>query len=131
MSDFKGYLKDKDGNKIYPDDYDTGWQTLALTSDFVSTGDSYIAAYRKIGNIVYLRGLIQRNGSSTGLKVATLPYSPSQPSYFSVATQLSEDSYENKAKAVSVVAPGELNLHFGNITGANWLSLSGVFYFVD
>lgn len=51
---------------------DTGWQTLTLNSGWSNPYGNDVAKYRKIGNVVYLRGLI--NGTSAaGNVIATLP----------------------------------------------------------
>lgn len=53
-------------------DNDTGWQTLNLNSGWSNPYGNDVAKYRKIGNVVYLRGLI--NGTSAaGNVIATLP----------------------------------------------------------
>lgn len=51
---------------------DTGWQTLTLNSGWSNPYGNDVAKYRKIDNVVYLRGLI--NGTSAaGNVIATLP----------------------------------------------------------
>lgn len=51
---------------------DTGWKTLNLSSGWSNPYGNDVAKYRKIGNVVYLRGLI--NGTAVaGNTIATLP----------------------------------------------------------
>lgn len=51
---------------------DTGWQTLTLNSGWSNPYGNDVAKYRKIGNVLYLRGLI--NGTAAaGNTIATLP----------------------------------------------------------
>lgn len=60
MANLKGYLKDSNNNKIYPDDYDTGW--IKVTQFYNGAGHFAEATspvqYRRIGKIVYLNGLL-------------------------------------------------------------------------
>ena len=53
---------------------DTGWQTLTLNTQWNNLGGNYmIAQYRKIGNHVFLRGLVKNDTSNTSITIATLP----------------------------------------------------------
>ncbi len=134
MSNFKGYLKDKDGNKIYPDDYDTGWQTLSLASNIQMTSASnYPARQRKVGNIVYLEGLIElvSEDASVDIQLGTVKWPPSKTQYCAGVTSMAEDLYSNKAKVVRINTNGTIQTHGSNISISRWISLYGISYFVD
>lgn len=67
-------------------DLDSGWQTATLTSSFVTYSGQAAPAYRKIGNVVYLRGAIAPAAtwnSSTETTIFTLPsgYRPATNMY--------------------------------------------------
>lgn len=49
--------------------YDTGWTALTAQNSWALTN----AAYRRIGNVVYLRGLFTADGDETNATMATLP----------------------------------------------------------
>lgn len=76
---YKGYLIDKNGNKFFPDSYDSGWQTVNLTSEFkpYNNEEKYTPKYRKIGKIVEIFGQISPKatieGSSDWHTIFTLP----------------------------------------------------------
>ena len=67
MSNYKGYLQDKNGNKIYNDDYDTGWiQVTEFLNEAGNYNPLFPVSYRKIGKVVYLNGLLK--GGSKGIQ---------------------------------------------------------------
>lgn len=70
-------------NKDYA--YDTGWQTLTLSSDFKAYDNERPQQYRRIGKKVYVRGAVSPTKTITGsntnqVTIATLPegFRPSQ-----------------------------------------------------
>lgn len=73
MSNYKGYLQDKNGNKIYNDDYDTGWIELELINGATLFTDGRTPSYRKIGKIVYLSGLFKAPETNDVTPIAYLP----------------------------------------------------------
>lgn len=52
--------------------YDTGWIDMQLNTGWTCPYDSDKARYRKIGNVVYLRGLLNATAAA-GQIIATLP----------------------------------------------------------
>lgn len=71
MTNNKGYLENKSGDKLYPDQYDSGWIYPTLQNGWTFPTTLRKPAFRKIGNIVYLNGtLISGQYSKT---IFTLP----------------------------------------------------------
>lgn len=76
-------------NSDYEDLDDTGWKVATLSSQFKAYGNisTNTPEYRKIGNQVYIRGVVSPNSSitasNTGVTIFTLPsgYRPSKPVY--------------------------------------------------
>lgn len=68
MTNNKGYLINTNGDKIYPDSYDTGWikvtQFYNGASHFNEAGNP--VRYRKIGNEVFLAGLLKAGYGASG-----------------------------------------------------------------
>lgn len=128
--DNKGYFQDKDGNKLYPNDYDTGWRNLTLLNGLVNTNYSaFPCQERKIGNIVYLRGLASGNVDAN-TQVTTVSFKPTNKLYFPLGTDMAEDFKDNKAKILTIDTEGKVILHGSSLTNS-WLTLGGISYPID
>lgn len=70
---------------------DTGWQSLTLYNSWVTFGSPYpTPRIRKLGNVVFIEGLIQSGTATAGTKVADIPagYRPEGRMIWSVATNV-------------------------------------------
>lgn len=88
---FTGYLK--------PDD--SGWKTLPLATGIEAYTSGTAPQYRKIGNVVYIRGVV-KNVLSAGI-IGTLPagYRPTSMSYsFVQNTSTSSDGTANFSRCI-------------------------------
>ena len=63
--------------------HDTGWVSLTngLINSWVANGTAYIPYYRKVGNMVYIRGSI-RDGNAQGMITLPTHIRPYAPHYF-------------------------------------------------
>lgn len=111
-----------------PVDADTGWIDLAFETGFESYTASFPCRYRRIGNRVFLEGLVKRTAgdfaAATSSTVATIPsgYLPVHGSYFSSGTQT--------GKATPTIAltggwlyvrPATDALAYASLAGISWL----------
>lgn len=72
MANNKGYLVNKDSEKLFPDQYDSGWIYPTLENGWSNrTTNASPARYRKIGNVVYIAGSI--TGGTFNSTIFTLP----------------------------------------------------------
>lgn len=102
---------------------DSGWISLSLVNSWVQYDTTYgVPAYRKVGNIVYLKGLI-KNGSSA--VIATLPagYRPTER-FLGVS-----NNYPNVSCRIDVDTDGviQLNSSYSN----SWVSLWAISFIAD
>jgi hypothetical protein len=104
---------------------DEDWQSLTLLNSWTNLGLGYTGAqYRKIGDLVLIRGVIVNNPISVST-IATLPvgYRPLGNHRFMAAT-----SFGNCI--IDVLATGDIGyqstLLGGPPSGAQWLSLDGI-----
>ena len=66
MANLLGYLKNKDNDKLFLENYDTGWILISnLQNGAKYRNDNNKPYYRKIGNIVYLKGVFQSGTEGT------------------------------------------------------------------
>lgn len=104
---------------------DTGWLAPTLQNGWIPYDANYsnAALYRKIGNVVFLRGLV-KNGSSATAVVFTLPagYRPAIIHLF--ACEANDTIARVQVDAAGVITPGA-----GSSTG--WLSLSNIIFPAD
>ncbi len=65
----------KNGNdNLYPTHPDTGWKDLVLLNGVTQrSGDLYKPQYRKIGNVVYLKGQVTIPAHSQNIILGVLP----------------------------------------------------------
>lgn len=134
MSNFKGYLKDKNGNKIYPDEYDTGWIDLSplLMNGFQAHQIiAFPPSYRKVGNQVFLRGLLVNKTNSSSGKICVIPYHPTTQLFFIVSSTFTEDSNNRRAVQLSIYPDGSMYPYGNTIEQTCWFSLDGISYFID
>lgn len=72
MTNNKGYLVNKDNEKLFPDQYDSGWIYPTLENGWNnSSAHASPVRYRKIGNVVYIAGSI--TGGTFRSTIFTLP----------------------------------------------------------
>lgn len=131
MTNNKGYLQDKDGNALYPNDYDSGWIAISLNSAlFKETGATFPCRERRIGNIVYLQGLASSSSAPKDSTVGYVTNKPPKKLYFPLGTSMAEDATGNKAKVLTIDTEGKVVIHGSSITDA-WVTFSGISYPVD
>ena len=103
---------------------DTGWIAPTLLNSWVNYGGSHaIAGYRKIGMVVYLRGLL-KNGSAANAVFFTLP-SGYRPAYKLIFTSFSTAG----ACRIDVDTNGNVNAYTNGST--TWTALDGISFLVD
>lgn len=98
----------------------TDWTALSLNTGWVNFGGSYqTAEYKKVGDLVFLRGLIART-SGTATLIGTLPsgYRPILNPLFIVATNTGYGEIE-------INSPGQISWRTG---GVGYLSLDGLIF---
>lgn len=129
--EFAQVLYDGDGNEIPVGD--TGWIELPLNTGWFTYKTDYpydVASYRKIGNIVYLRGLLGASAEA-GAIVGSLPagYRPAGGyNRFIVC----DNQYDNTAIQINMQgAITDMEKVNGVSTARMFLNLAGVFYIAD
>jgi len=98
----------------------TAWSGLSFGSGWTDYGGDYQAGqYKKVGDMVFLRGLVKRT-SGTGTTIATLPagYRPPARCLYGVHT-----SALSGADRVDVLASGEIYLSSGSV---DYVQLDGL-----
>lgn len=103
--------------------YDTGWVTMTLVAGTASYGSPWgDPSYRKIGSVVYLRGLIA--GTANNVVFTTLPagFRPS------VRLLISVQINPNVIGRLDIYTNGNL---YPSITNGAWLSLHGISFVAD
>ena len=107
---------------------DSGWINLTLNSGW--TMDNYAAEvpqYRKIGNIVYLRGLVNATALA-GNVIATVPVGYRPTGYFNrFACALNQGEFV----MIQINANGQINDYAKGGSGRGFLSLNGVSFPAD
>ncbi len=120
----------------YVSDYikDSGWNTLTLTSDFALYSANAPVKYRKVGQLVEVRGVVKPTaslaGSNTAVTIGTLPagYRPDVTRYF-----ICQGSGQNKW-LLSIGTNGALGFARYGITSMEsagtsvWLPFDAVFF---
>lgn len=122
------YYADGWGDWLREGGNDTGWINLTL-NDGWTMGDyaSEVPQYRKIGNIVYLRGLVNAT-TAAGNIIATLPQGFRPAGYFNrFACALNQTDKVN----VQVNANGLINDYQKGTNGRTFLSLNGISFPAD
>ena len=96
----------------------TAWTALTLTNGWVVVGGWQVPQYRKIGDIVYLRGLMQSGTFNS--TAATLPagFRPLTNESFPVARNGEVSYYVQIASSGAIMIPTQ--------TGGGFQSLSGI-----
>lgn len=101
----------------------TAWAALTLNSggNWANYGGNYAsAAYKKVGDLVFLRGLVVRSSGSDTL-IATLP-SGYRPGSYSLHATAGDDVFAR----IDVETDGEMRLQAGSATA--YLSLDGIVF---
>lgn len=109
---------------------DSGWQNLVFLNSWHNDNAQNPAQYRKVGKIVYLRGLVY-NGGSSNRNVAQLPdgYFPKNlvgNLYF--LTRISGSIQANPS--VQITKQGVLTAP-ANMTNGQWFELDGISFLVN
>ena len=98
---------------------DSGWKTATLDSAFELSASTAPIQYRKIGNLVYIRGSIKATQTvSDGATIFTLPtgYRPSRQEY-------SLQSAGSKTYLLTVTAAGAVNVSRCSLSSGDWLGI--------
>lgn len=118
---------DMNGNDIIDIGNVTGnigtWTTLTLNTggSWANYGGSYFnAAYKKIGDLVFLRGLVKRT-SGTNTLIATMPVGYRPTSYV-----LRSTSGDDAFARIDIENDGEMRMQAG--TAAAYISLDGLWF---
>ncbi len=101
------------------------WTALTLNSggNWANYGGSYyVAAYKKVGDLVFVRGLVVRSSGSDTL-IATLP-SGHRPGSYSLHVTSGDDAFAR----IDIETDGEMRLQAG--TAAVYVSLDGLIFSV-
>ena len=106
------------------DNADEGWKDLTLQSNWVAFDADRPAQYRKVNDIVYLRGLIKSGTTTGGTLLFTLPVGcrPKHTKYFAVPANLAFCS-------LYVGADGTLRIGTG--ASATWTELNNIAFEVE
>lgn len=117
-----------DVSDLQAQESDSGWVNLTLNSGW--SMDNYAAEvpqYRKIGNIVYLRGLVNATALA-GNVIATLPVGYRPAGYFNrFACALNQGEFV----MIQINANGQINDYAKGGSGRGFLSLNGVSFPAD
>lgn len=104
---------------------DGEWHDVTFSIGWQNHSDTYQSAqYKKIGNHVFLRGLIKNPNASPSTNILTVPsgFRPTKCTYFVVN--------ENDAFCSAYMSPeGVLNV--ASYTQNEWIDISNINYFVD
>lgn len=103
---------------------ETEWANMVLENDWENYGGSFdVASYKKIGNLVILRGLVK--GGTTKTTIFTMPtgFRPSAAKIIP-ATSSSGNTVE-----LRVEKSGDVHVNSGTLS--SWVSLDSVIYYVD
>lgn len=106
-----------------PSIYDSGWISLTLLAGASSYGSPWgTPAYRKVGTIVYLRGLVA--GTAGGTVFATLPagFRPDSQGLFMI--EINPNTYGR----LDIYTNGDLK---PSVTSSSWMSLHGISFVAD
>ena len=107
---------------------DTGWVNMTLNTGWTMNDyESEFPQYRKIGNIVYLRGLLNAT-SAAGNIIATLPEGYRPRGYFNRFV-CSLNQTDNAI--VQINANGQINDHQKGTKSRMFLSLNGISFIAD
>lgn len=101
------------------------WSTLTLNTagNWANYGGAYaVAAYKKVGDLVFLRGLVVRSSGADTL-IATLP-SGYRPVSYLLYTTSGDDAFAR----IDIENDGEIRMQAG--TAAAYISLDGLFFSV-
>lgn len=115
-------------NKV-PGPADSGWLTLPLQTNFVAFGGGFqTPQYKRVGNLVYLRGLIGRTTSTAvaGFTAAILPVG-ARP----LATVLYEQHISGARCRVDVNNVGFVICQDAAIAVGGYLSVDGIVFGTD
>lgn len=116
------YYYDGDWSAWTSGEKDSGWLDLSISSGWSIPYDSEKPQYRKIGNIVYLRGLLNATTDASGT-IATLPAGYRPLGYFvRFPCSLNQTEYAN----VQVNANGVINDHQKGDKARTFLCLSSI-----
>lgn len=130
-----GTIVEYDGDTV-PDGYeeveeDTGWQDIVFPDTSIANQYNTFekCQYRRIGDFLYLKGLINigttQEDNSTIL--ANIPLENCRPSvrrYITVSSASNEVGYGTKAVTITINSDGNIRNHNSYIT--SWISLDGI-----
>lgn len=107
---------------------DSGWQNLQFMNSYHSNDEQNPAQYRKIGNIVYLRGLVY-NGGNANRNTAQLPTGFFNSSwinncFFPVWFNGETGNCVQITNLGAIISPRSM-------TNEQWYSLDGISFLVD
>lgn len=97
----------------------TPWTNMTLINGYANYGGYALASYRKIGDMVYVRGLIQRGGASAGVTCFVMPVGFRPPASLLVPADHNSLTHGR----IDVYSTGEIMPHY--VAGdAGYYSLS-------
>ncbi|MEV0440946.1 hypothetical protein AB0I84_09165 [Streptomyces spectabilis] len=115
---------------------DSGWTTLTLANGYANPGHGTVAAWRKLGSLVLLRGRLGPTKANTTIAnaatIATLPQAirPSGGKEFAWAAPRDQSSKGPAVTRVEITSAGLLRIYEG-FDLPSWISLDGVTYATD
>jgi hypothetical protein len=107
----------------------TGWTAFPFSANYQAYGGGYQAPqYKRVGNTVYLRGLITRN-TATAPAASTAGTMPSgaRP----ISNLLFEQNISGGSSRVDVLNTGAVIHQEAALTVGGWMSLDGIQYDID
>jgi hypothetical protein len=107
---------------------DTGWVNPILLNSWANYNAPTWepAGYRKIGDVVYLRGMLKPGTATTGTTILTLPagYRPGGNQHISVPTSV------DPASRINLMANGDVLVNVA-MPGATWCSIANISFPAD
>lgn len=111
---------------------DSGWQTLPLATDIEAYNEMNIPQYRKIGNLVVIRGTI-KGITERNTVIATLPegFRPTMANPYVQNTTLGPDSVATQTR-LTVTTTGQVKLEAissdATFGAGKWFPIATMFY---
>lgn len=116
----------------HPQIDDTGWIAPTLTNGWLNydTTAYSAAAYRKIGSVVYLRGLVKSGtvGAGTGAYIFQLPVGFRPPKNLQLICATNATQTASQAAYIELLTDGGVRASVGSNV---WWSLELLYFFVD
>lgn len=116
--------------------YVGGWQNFLFLNGWTKYHDTdgyQEPRYRRIGNIVYFEGLVKNPNNSPHNNICMVgeSFRPKKTIQVPIAGQMNESGLGQKTLMLTILNNGVCFLQGVTTYKDMWLSLSGVYYFLD